>query len=179
MRAFAEAISALPSAQAEAVKQRGGSETFRALERGEVGEWVPTLWNVQWVEAVHAVVGEKSFEQFFRDLTRRDFDTSLFKSFVAGALRLFGNKLSVLVRRIPAGYTMMWRDSGDLELTKEWAGGCELTLSPLPESCLGPIWIHSVRWGLHGIFDVLGVRGESRVRPFDPSSRRVSYELSW
>lgn len=179
MRAFAEAIAALPSSHVEAIRRRGGAGTFEAIERGDVGEWVPTAWNVQWVEAVHAVVGEQLFERFFRDLTRRDFDTSLYKSFVAGALRLFGNKPSVLVRRIPAGYSMMWKDSGELQLSREWESGCELTLAPLPEVCLGPIWVHSVRWGLHGVFDVLGIRGESRVRPLDPSAKQVCFELGW
>ncbi len=179
MRVFLEAIDGLPRADALAIRASIRPEHLEPIAHGTSSEWVPATWNVDWVRAVAQRLDPDRFARLFRGMTRRDFETSVYKNFVAGAVRLFGANLGILVKRVPAGFSLMWRDAGDLEVHGLRGRSCELTMTRVAPELLDRDWIDSFRHGVSGIFDVLEKPATIAIRDLDAEARIVTFAISW
>jgi hypothetical protein len=179
MRVFLNAIDSLAPADASAIRSAIRPEYLDPISRGTSAEWVPATWNVDWVHAVSRHLDPDRFARFFRAMTRRDFETSVYKNFVAGAIRLFGANVGILIKRVPAGFSLMWRDAGDVEVHGLRGAQCELTMSRVAPELVDAHWLDSFRFGVSGIFDVLEKSATVIVRDIDADARSVTFALSW
>jgi len=179
MRVFLDAIDSLPRADALAIRSAIPPEHLDPIAKSTSAEWVPATWNVEWVHAVARHLEAERFAQLFRAMTRRDFETSVYKNFVAGAVRLFGANVGILIKRIPAGFSLMWRDAGDVEVHGLRGPTCELTMTRVAPELVDPHWLDSFRFGVSGIFDVLERSASVVVRDMDADARTVTFTLSW
>ena len=179
MRVFWDAIERLPQADALAIRSAIRPEHLEPVVRGIAPPWVPATWNVDWVRAVAKQLDSERFGQFFRAMTRRDFETSVFKSFVAGTVRLSGMNVGIVIKRIPTGFSLMWRDVGDVEVHGLRGMGCELTMTSVAPELIDQHWLDSFRFGVVGIFDVLERPASVVLRDLDVRGRTATFALDW
>ena len=180
MAVFLARIDALGSPHAERIRALLSEGAVLSVERFGKDEWIPVEVNVEWVEAVFRILGEARAGALFRGMTRHDFDESILKTFIAGAMRLFGTDMGVLLRRLPAGFETMFRNTFRASYEATGDRTARVTLDALAPPCIASApWLESVRRGIWGIFDIRGVSAEIDLIERDYALSRAVFSLSW
>ena len=86
------------------------ADDMRLVDEAPPVAWLPVGVNVRATETVWRVLGRGKRVEFFARLGGHDFDSTLLKSVVATAIRLFGVEPLRLLEWVPRGWTQLFRD---------------------------------------------------------------------
>lgn len=179
MRVFLDAVHALDEATSTKVLARLPAEAVTLVRESPTLSWLPVELNVDFVRAVSTVLGREANVEFFRSMVLRDFKTSLFDAFISGAKRVFGFDVGGLIKQVPAGFTLMFRDVGHLSMTERGPTRAVLVFEDLPGVCsIDGIWLESVRAGLLALFELASTEGCIALEVQRPSAR-ATFRFEW
>lgn len=179
MRGLLQAIDQIGGADARRLRAALAAHQLDEIERGE-GTWHPVGLLVTWIETVDRTLGRRRLESLFGAFARIETQGSILKSFVSGALRMFGPGGSTLARRIPGGMSLMYRDLGQVSDMQVSASEHLITIEDLAEVCAAsPSYVPAVAAYYQGLFDALGVRGTVSITEHDRAQRRVVFRCVW
>ncbi len=142
--------------------------------------WLPVSINVRAVEAICAGLGEDRGLALLAECVYAQFETPLWRSFIAPAVRMLGKEPASLARWIPGALQIVFRGCG--EWTVEGAGPAELTVRAraLPtEIASHRVWLRSLGIGMGPLFTICGCDGSADLARMDPATRSATYRLAW
>lgn len=179
MRVFLDAVDALDQATSTKILARLPADAVTRVRESPTLSWLPVALNVDFVRAVSTVLGPEANVEFYRSMVLRDFKTSLFDAFITGAKRVFGFDVGGLIKQVPAGLTLMFRDVGHLSMSERGPTRAVLVFEDLPEVCLvDGLWLESVRAGLLALFELGSTEGRITLDVQRPSTR-ASLRFEW
>lgn len=118
---------------------------FAQIEEVPRSAWLPVDLNVRWVEATAHVFGWPQALDFLAARVSDQFESPLFRSFVQGGIRVLGLDPGALVRLIPRGLTLVFRDCGEWTAARTSASSSELRVKGLPAALAREgRWIESI-----------------------------------
>ncbi len=179
MRGLLQAIDELGATDAARVRTALARHQLEAIVRNE-GDWHPAALMAKWTETLDATLGRRSLQTVFRNFAKLETKSSIVKSFVAGAVRMFGPGGATLARRIPSGMSLMYRDLGTIYARRVSSSEHDIVLDDLAAPCSeSPSYAHAVAAYYQGLFDALGVKGTASVAEHDRAARRVVIRCVW
>jgi len=178
MKDVAEALSRL-GAQGAAVRA-ADEALFRELEASPRAAWLPVSMNVRWVEAVCRAFGWPAALDFLAARVSEQFGNPLFRSFVEGGIRLFGLNPGALLRLIPRGLAIVFRDCGEWTAVRTSETSMELRGAALPsELAAHPHWVESIGAGAIAMLALCRTSGDVRLAEHDARLGRAVIEVRW
>ena len=179
MRVFRAAIDGLADAPHHAVVRAIGAAELARVDEATALAWLPIETNFVFVRAVAEVLGPENAAEFYRRMTLRDFQTSVFEAFVSGARRLFGVDVGGFFKQVPAGFSLLFRDAAAIAMPERSSTHALLVFDDLAEEVASePLWLESVRTGLVAVYDLVHARGTITLE-IDQHERRASFHCEW
>ncbi len=180
LRVLLQAIDALAPADAKRARAALGRHQLEEIERGD-GSWRPAGLIVSWMEALDKTLGRRSFVNTFVNFAKFETKDSVLKSFVSGALRMFGTGGgSTLARRIPSGMSLMYRDVGTISDMRVSDSEHHIIIDDMAAPCSdSPSYVHGVAAYFQGLFEAFGIKGAVSVAEHDRAARRVVFRCTW
>ncbi len=179
MRGLLQAIDELGEGDRSRLRAALVRHELEQIEKG-ASAWQPVALLVTWMDTIDAIVGRRRFLELFASFAKMEIQGSILRSFVAGALRIFGPGGSTLARRIPTGMSLMYRDLGQISDARVNASEHLIIIDDLPAICSDSLsYVPGVAAYFQGLFDALGVQGNASVRHHDRVSRRVVFHFVW
>jgi hypothetical protein len=155
-------------------------ELFEAIEAAPRSAWLPVALNVRWVEGVERQLGWPAGLEFLAARVGDQLENPLFRSFVQGGIRLFGLDPGALVRLIPRGLSIVFRDCGVWCAVRTSPTSIELRASELPKELAAHArWIESIGAGALAMFTLCGVSGRARLAEHRAATGEAVLEASW
>jgi hypothetical protein len=155
-------------------------ELFAAIAEAPRSAWLPISLNVRWVEAAARVYGWPNALDFLAARVRDQFGNPLFRAFVEGGVRLLGLEPGSLVRMVPRGLNIVFRDHGTWSAARTSADCIELRADELPkEVAANARWIESIGAGALAMFALCGLPGRARLTEHVAATGRAVIEAHW
>lgn len=155
----------------------GLQETVRAVMPVA---WLPLTLNVQLCDAIAGSLGPTRAQAFFREMLLSEYQSSLFKPFIAGITRVLGVTPAVFVKMVPRGWELVYRECGTWQVLDDGDRRARLVVSDLPAMCVrNAFWLDAVRSTFYTAFDLSNVQGEIDWHELDLGSRRATMCFSW
>lgn len=155
-------------------------ELFQAISEAPRSAWLPVAMNVRWVEASERVFGWPNALEFLAARVQDQFANPLFRSFVEGGVRLLGLEPGALVRLIPRGLGITFRDCGEWSSVRTSERSVELRASALPKELAGhERWIESIGAGALAMFAMCRVTGSARLAELRAGEGSAVIEARW
>lgn len=155
-------------------------ELMRAVEEAPPGAWLPIGLNLRWVEAAERAFGWDGALVFLAARVREELARPVFRSFVEGGVRLLGLDPGALVRLVPRGLAITFRDCGAWSSVRTSACSIELRARGLPrELAAHARWIESVGAAPLAMFSVCGVAGSMRLADHRAAQGSAVIEARW
>lgn len=155
-------------------------ELFREVHAAPRSAWLPVSMNVRWVEAAERAFGWPSALEFLAARVQEQFGTPLFRSFVEGGVRLLGLDPGVLVRMIPRGISIAFRDCGAWTAARTSEASVELRVANLPKELAAHArWIESVGAGAIAMFSLCRVTGRVHLSEHSAAAGSAVIEARW
>ena len=153
---------------------------FAAVEEAPRSAWLPIALNVRWVEAVDRAHGWPRALDFLAARVADQFGSPLFRGFVEGGVRLLGLDPGALVRLVPRGLAIVFRDCGEWTAVRTSETSVELRAAGLPKELAGHArWIESVGGAALAMFGLCRVRGSARLTEHRAAAGRAVVEARW
>lgn len=108
-------------------------ELIREIEDAPRSAWLPVSMNVRWVAAVETAHGWPHALEFLAARVKEQFGNPLFRSFVEGGVRVLGLEPGSLVRLLPRGLSIVFRDCGEWSAVRTSDTSSELRAAHLPK----------------------------------------------
>jgi hypothetical protein len=146
--------------------------------------WIPMEENLKLSDALHKVLGDPGFRDFFGGIADRMMTYPLLQSFFEGAARLFGLTPQALLKWSSYGFEQSFRDCGKLvyqPIREAVDGGrVRMVLEGFPPELLrSGTFVES----LAGTFDLylrqVSKKGRVDIHCVERSKGRVEYDVSW
>jgi hypothetical protein len=106
----------LPAEARAAVDAALAPERRARLERAGPLEWLPADVHMTILPAPLAVLGREAYRSFWRRLMIESYDLPLFRSFVQGAVSVFGTLPAQIFRVVPRGFGLIARGCGEFRV---------------------------------------------------------------
>ena len=180
MRGLLRAIGELNVADSGRVRAALAGHHLAQIE-GNEGGWQPAALMARWMETIDTTLGRRVLQNVFRSFAKLETKDSVLKSFVSGALRMFGTGGgSTLARRIPSGMSLMYRDVGSISDVRVSDSEHHIVIDDLAAACSdSPSYVHAVAAYFQGLLDAFGIRGTVAVAEHDRGARRVVFRCVW
>jgi hypothetical protein len=183
-RLILEGTQSLPEEQRRRVLERVPAATVALIESTSGLDWVPLIESLTLTEAIHHTLGDPHFRDFFSGLSERMLAYPLLKSFLEGAVRLFGLTPQAIFKWSTYAWQHAFRHMGRLtyQLRRESpeGGRIEMELLELP---LEPERVGVFAESLAGTFDMflrhVSRQGEVRLLSHASDPHRITYEVTW
>ncbi len=155
-------------------------ELFAALDAAPRSAWLPIALNLRWVEATERAFGWPTALDFLAARVQDQFGNPLFRAFVEGGVRLLGFDPGALVRLIPRGLGITFRDHGVWSAVRTSETSVELRAAGLPKELAEHArWVESVGAGALAMFCVCQVEGRARLAEHRPRDGSAVVEARW
>jgi hypothetical protein len=155
-------------------------ELVSCVHKAMAVAWLPLTLNIELADTIARCLGTERARPFFRSMLLAEYQSSLFKPFIAGISRAFGVTPAVFVRMAPRGWELVYRECGKLEPTEVGLGHANLVFSQLPAVCVkNTLWLDAVRSTFYTAFDLSEVDGEIEWDELDLSGRRAVMRFQW
>ncbi len=178
MRDFADSLARL-GADGERLRA-ADPELFREIAEAPRSAWLPIALNLRWVEAAERVFGWPNALEFLAARVQDQFANPLFRTFVEGGVRLLGLDPGALVRLIPRGLGITFRDCGQWSAVRTSEASVELRAVGLPEALAEhERWVESIGAGALAMFAVCRVTGRSRLLEKRAAAGCAVIEARW
>jgi hypothetical protein len=153
---------------------------FAAIEAASRSAWLPISLNLRGVEAVERTHGWPRALDFFAARVADQFGRPLFRGFVEGGVRLLGLEPGALVRLVPRGLAIVFRDCGVWTAVRTSETSVELRAAGLPKELASHArWIESVGGAALALFGLCGVTGSARLTEHRPDAESAVVEARW
>jgi hypothetical protein len=117
---------------------------------------------------------------FLAERVHAQFDLPLFRGFIEGGVRLFGLDPGSLVRWLPRGMSLVFRDCGSWTATRVDAHAVEIRGRALPpEVASHARWIESMGAAAGAMFRLCRVPGETQLAEHDPVAGSACIAVRW
>jgi hypothetical protein len=178
MKLFLECVDEDP-ARAD-LRAALSAEDVRLVEESAPVAWLPVAVNVRATETVWRVLGKGAREAFFQRLGGHDFDSTLLKSIVATAIRLFGVEPLRLLEWVPRGWPQIFRDESKIVVKAEGPRRALVTFESLPpELAQSRAWVESVAASMSAFFKPTRKQGTVQVAEASAKDRRMVLAFEW
>jgi hypothetical protein len=179
MKSFVEALSGLEDARAPAILAATPPGMLETIEQATPSAWLPVELNVQLTELTTQTLADEAFD-FYRRMMLAEYETSLFKSFVAMSIRLLGLAPSTFVKMTPRGWPLVFRRCGKFRALEQSTGYALLRVTELPEICTrNEVWLESVRAGFASAFELTKTPGRVEWHELSLPLRRAIFVFRW
>ncbi|HEY8119981.1 MAG TPA: hypothetical protein VII78_01585 [Myxococcota bacterium] len=178
MRALSVSLARLGAA-GERVRA-ADPELFRIVAEAPRSGWLPVALNMRWVQAVAHVYGWPDALDFLAARVLDQFANPLYRGLVHGGVRLLGLDPGLLVRIVPRGLSVTFRDCGAWTAVRTSRSSVELRASELPKEIASHArWLESIGAGALAMFAVCRVQGRVRLAEHRPEAGSAVVEARW
>ncbi|PTL80652.1 hypothetical protein [Vitiosangium sp. GDMCC 1.1324] len=183
-RMILEAARSLPADKKQRVFALVPQQVIALIDATPRLGWVPLEENMKLSGALHQVLGNPGFRQFFSSLSERMLTYPLLQSFFDGAVRLFGLTPQALLKWTTYAWEQAFRDCGKIRYQPHREamnhGRVTMVLEGFPPAQLRTgTFIES----LAGTFDMylrrVSKKGWVEIHDADKDKGLVAYEISW
>jgi hypothetical protein len=180
MHELVAAVDMLPSHESGRIRAKTLPSTLATVAESTPGAWLPIELNVELTENLSVVLGAERTREFFRSMTLAEYQTSLFKTFLATVTRLLSLTPAVFVKMTPRGWNLVFRACGVFRPLEREGRTARLLFSAIPEVCCkNQLWLESVRSAFYTAFDLSQVTGEIIWDDLDLDARRAVFLFRW
>lgn len=180
MKSLLNGVDRLGPAPRAAIYAALRAELVASVRAATSVAWLPLALNIELADTIASHLGSARARPFFRAMLLAEYESSLFKPFVAGISRAFGATPTVFVRMAPRGWDLVYRDCGRLEPGELEPGQAELVFSDLPAVCVkNTLWLDAVRSTFYTAFDLSEVQGEIEWGELNLGARRAVMRFQW
>lgn len=180
MHELVAGVDALPAHQSSRILAKTLPATLATVAESTPGAWLPIELNVELTENLSVVLGAERAREFFRSTTLAEYETNLFKSFIATVTRLLGLTPAVFVKMTPRGWSLVFRACGTFRPLERDGQMARLLFSAIPAPCCrNELWLESVRSAFYTAFDLSEVNGEIIWDDLDLNARRAVFLFRW
>jgi hypothetical protein len=162
-------------ADADAVRARAAHVVDAAASASTV-DWLDITLDVELAEAAVATVGAQRVRGMNRALMRDALKGPLLRPIHKGALALFGRAPMRLMKFVPRGWSLVFRDAGALAWNAE-AGRMELT--GVPAVMLNASWLEGLAGAFEGLVEICGGTAPIVTIDMRASESAVHFAISW
>jgi hypothetical protein len=159
------------------VRARMSAAALAAIEHASRLEWLPFEIDIQLVEAIETVAGERALREWSRSALLRTVDGPLLRPLVTAVTHVFGLTPSGLLTRAPLAWTLLFRNVGELRVTNSRPGGAVVLLLDLPPIATTGPFLRSIAGALEGLFALTRAEGEVELEDF--GAGRARFALRW
>jgi hypothetical protein len=179
MKSLLAAVDAL-AARGQAIRARIRPEELEIVAQASGADWLPLGCNVSLTRAVHAEIGQRAFEAFFREHTLRSFEGPLLGPLVKALVRMVGVDPASWAGWLPRAWGFIFRGCGTWAVEQTGKGRVRAWLERSPPICvLDEVWIPSVAACLGALVDVNHAVGGVEVISIDRASGVAVFEMRW
>lgn len=180
MKSLLEASERLEPDLAEHIRSLIPEPVLDAVEDAMPSAWLPLEMNIQVADILATALGPERSLSFFRGMVLREYETSLFKTFIAGITRVMGVTPAVFVKVVPRGWELVYRDCGSFTPLDVDANSARLLFDELPELCVrNRLWLDAVRSTFYSAFDLADVTGTVAWDELNLKDRRAVFHFQW
>ncbi|NNL65515.1 MAG: hypothetical protein HKP30_04675 [Myxococcales bacterium] len=155
-------------------------ELVAEVEAAPRTAWLPIALNVRMVEAMAGAFGAERGLTILAECVYAQFDTPLWRNFVAGGIRLLGRDPGSLGRWIPQALKLVFRDCG--AWSAERSSPTELTVTARelpPELAHHELWIRSLAIGFSPLLTLCRTSGASELEALDADAGLATFVVRW
>jgi hypothetical protein len=181
MKVFVRRIEELPMADRKAVWSSVPASHRATVARSSPLDWLPGDVNVELTHAVSRRLGAERAHAFYEGLLINAFDSTLMNTFVEGVLRMTGRDPGKVLKWVPSGFGLIFRNWGTWTVLDVAEGRGEIEVMGLPAICMdrGRIWVESARSSLGSIFIRANRKGVVHLAEVDDGRGCARYVLEW
>ena len=164
----------------ERARQRIPAEALEIIDATPRLGWIPIEHDVFVPTAMHAVLGPERFRELLRTFVLRHVEASFLSPLVTKTSRLFGLNPVSLVRMLPVGWGLIYRDFCDIRVESLDATSAQVIFEDVvPEALASTPYLESFRAILAGVFTVTGHEGDVKILEIDRDLARVVFAMDW
>ena len=174
-----------------ALDRVAGPEQLRQLEHARPAlfaqirassnlDWLPLELDLELSALVSECLGPETDRDRARCCLRTALDAPLLRPFVLGVETLFSLSPNAMLRQVPRGWRVLYRDAGTMRYEIEQGNQRLLIYESVPSELRDhPCYLDAIAGALEGTFDLCHAEGEITVEavPDHPSS--VCFRSSW
>lgn len=183
-RAILDSARSLPAEKQRRVFALTPPELVTLIDATPRLGWVPFEQNMKLSDALHKVLGDPGYRNFFAGIADRMLAYPLLQSFFDGAVRLFGLTPQAMLKWSSYAWEQSFRDCGKLSYqpVREAVdgGAARMVLEGFPPELLRS---GTFAEALAGTFDLylrrVSKTGRVDIRDFAPARGHVVYDVSW
>ena len=180
MKSLLEAGELLEPDLAEQLRALIPEAIVDAVTDATPSAWLPLEMNVELADILATALGPDRSLSFFRGMLLREYQTSLFKSFITGITRVMGVTPAVFVKVVPRGWELVYQECGSLTPLDVGSSAARLQLDDLPEVCVrNRLWLDAVRGTFYSAFDLANVPGSIEWEELNLKDRRAVFHFQW
>lgn len=155
-------------------------ELIAEVEAAPRTAWLPIALNVRVVEAMARAFGAERGITILAECVYAQFDTPLWRNFVAGGIRLLGRDPGSLGRWIPQALKLVFRDCGVWSAERSAPSELTVTAQELPpELASHELWIRSLAVGFTPLLTLCGASGTSELATLDADAGSATFVVRW
>lgn len=164
---------------AEARVRAAVPEVVREVEEAVRVAWLPLELDVRLTEAVERATDEERLRAWGRDAIARSAEGPLLRPILA-ALERLGLTPHVALKRVPHGWSLIYRDCGEIGYERLGEREAVLVQDDAPEAMLrSEPYVIGIAGAFDGVMALSGGHGGRAEIAIEPAARRVRYTCRW
>jgi hypothetical protein len=180
MKLLLRVIDALDEPARGRIRAALPEDDLRLIEETTSVAWLPVEIDLRATEVIWRALDPLARVAFFRRLGDHDFESSLLKSIVTSAIRIFGVEPGRLLHWMPRGWAQLFRDSTRITINTDVAKEARVTFDDLPPQLAeSPAWRDSVAASMTAFYGATRREGTVRVESADPLARSMVLLFRW
>lgn len=154
-------------------------EVVRAVEDASRVAWLPLEMDIRLTDAVERACGRERMKRWARDAIERSAEGWLLRPVLVG-LTALGLSPEVALKRVPAGWSLVYRDCGVLHYEHADEHGITIVHSDVPESMLACLtYLEGIAGAFEGVAELGGAKQVRSSVEIERGQRRVFYRCDW
>ena len=142
--------------------------------------WIPMAIDIEVLEAASRHLSASALARLIEARQREEMGSALFDGFVQTALRVFGASPTNMVKRIPTGWTHLFRNAGWVEIVAAGRSDALARFHRLPAVCIASApWMAALPVGLRTLYEIIGVKGTVECRIEDQDEGKALVTFRW
>lgn len=180
MKSLLEASETLEPELVDQIRALIPEPVADAVRDATPSAWLPLEMNVQLADIIATALGPQRSLAFFRAMVLREYETSLFKTFITGITRVMGVTPAVFVKFVARGWELVYRECGTFIPLEVGTTEARLLFRDLPEVCVqNQLWLDAVRSTFYSAFDLAKVTGRVDWEELNLKNRRAVFHFQW
>jgi hypothetical protein len=175
-----EEMADLDAGVAQQVRERLKPDTLRTIEEASPISWLPVQTDVELTDCFFEIAGPGRATRAFRENMANSLHKPLLRPLVEGALGIFGRNPVKLMRWVPKGWSLIYRDCGEMKFAGSSEGEARIELEGLPQAIAGSrTYLTGTASTILAFVDFLDVTGQVVLEGPDPATGSAAFEIRW